>query len=345
MVELYLTPIITRKEKMIQSQYSNDVFSVREKKKNEIKKCGTVAGSCVIGYLLIQEVISFILIASGLYDLYLADTLFQQCFGLVTTIIALIVPHIIGGKYLSKTTEYDIIPAGKADSTWLAVLAVPAGTALCLASSYLSSIFTIITDLFGIELSMPDLSVPSGGYELLIYALRLTVCAAVIEEICFRGVIMQPLRKYGNFFAIAMSAVMFGLIHCNLIQAPFAILAGVIIGYFTVCTESIWTGIAIHAMNNTVSAVSSYILTVLPNEQGEKMASLLISGVFAIGIGCCLILWMFRDKLQKNLKKESNPNSLYDITTGQKLKAFFGNIPMILAIIAICCYTAQYVDL
>ena len=84
----------------------------------------------------------------------------------------------------------------------------------------------------------------------IIYALSVAVVAPLVEEFAMRGVVMQPLKKYGRWFAIIASSLVFGVLHGNFIQAPFALIAGIGIGYAVCVTDSIWTGVLIHFCNN-----------------------------------------------------------------------------------------------
>ncbi|MCM1497705.1 MAG: CPBP family intramembrane metalloprotease, partial [Clostridium sp.] len=50
----------------------------------------------------------------------------------------------------------------------------------------------------------------------------------IAEELIYRGFVMRSLEKYGESFAVVVSAVLFGVMHQNLIQSIFAFLVGLI---------------------------------------------------------------------------------------------------------------------
>lgn len=82
------------------------------------------------------------------------------------------------------------------------------------------------------------------------------VMAPVLEEFIFRGYIFGSVkRKSGTVAAIFTSAAMFGIIHIIPQQVVNAFVVGVILGYIYVRTESIFSVIIIHAVNNAVSYV------------------------------------------------------------------------------------------
>lgn len=58
--------------------------------------------------------------------------------------------------------------------------------------------------------------------------------------------------------AVVVSALLFGLIHMTAEQIPFAVCAGLLLGYIYLKTQSIWSVVIIHAANNLVSYISMY---------------------------------------------------------------------------------------
>ena len=80
----------------------------------------------------------------------------------------------------------------------------------------------------------------------LIYTL---ILAPVAEELIFRGVIFQVLRKYGRVFAIVASALLFGIYHGNLPQGIFAFVIGILFAYITAEYSICWS-MLIHIFNN-----------------------------------------------------------------------------------------------
>jgi membrane protease YdiL (CAAX protease family) len=90
----------------------------------------------------------------------------------------------------------------------------------------------------------------SDTFSMFFYA---SILAPVWEELLFRGVILRKLQLFGKRFAVLCSAVLFGLFHGNLLQTPYAILIGLVLGYVTVEYSIIWA-MALHMFNNLVLA-------------------------------------------------------------------------------------------
>ncbi|MCC6095171.1 MAG: CPBP family intramembrane metalloprotease [Eubacterium sp.] len=85
------------------------------------------------------------------------------------------------------------------------------------------------------------------------------IAAPVLEEIVFRGMICKSLEKYGKWFAIATSALMFAIMHGNISQFLFAFLIGLLLGYTALEYGLIWS-VLLHMFNNGIMGDASYYL-------------------------------------------------------------------------------------
>ncbi len=82
---------------------------------------------------------------------------------------------------------------------------------------------------------------------------------AVFEEVAFRGYVLNALRPHGDKLAVWVSAALFGLIHGNVLQLPFALILGVVLGWLVVQTDSLLPAIVLHFANNAMSVLLSYV--------------------------------------------------------------------------------------
>ena len=83
--------------------------------------------------------------------------------------------------------------------------------------------------------------------------------APILEEIVFRGVIMNNLRKYGIRVAIIINSLLFGLSHYNVEMIIPAFLTGIIFSYVA-CKYSIKYSILIHFLLNTITQILQVII-------------------------------------------------------------------------------------
>ncbi|MCB4235379.1 CPBP family intramembrane metalloprotease [Kaistella anthropi] len=83
------------------------------------------------------------------------------------------------------------------------------------------------------------------------------IMAPIFEEIVFRGIIQKGLINKGTKpgVAIAISSIVFGLVHGNPWQFVGAVLLGSVLGFVYYKTKSLLLPIFLHAFNNLCSSV------------------------------------------------------------------------------------------
>ena len=97
----------------------------------------------------------------------------------------------------------------------------------------LAILLELLFNRFGLSLT-EMMESASGSADSLSMFLYVGIGAPIAEEILFRGLVLRSIEPYGKKFAIFASALMFGLYHGNLIQIPFALAVGLVLGYVTV---------------------------------------------------------------------------------------------------------------
>ena len=106
--------------------------------------------------------------------------------------------------------------------------------------------------------------------DILVYS-YVCVIGPILEELVFRGVLLEGLRKYGNKFGIIMSAVMFGLFHQRFEQCIPAIAIGLVFAFMAVRSGSLIPSILVHILNNSMSAVLMIMMSNMDTSVLEKM--------------------------------------------------------------------------
>ena len=91
----------------------------------------------------------------------------------------------------------------------------------------------------------------------LIYMLLATgLCAPVLEEIIFRGLILTSLeRGMPSWAALLLSAFLFGICHGHPVWAAYAAIFGVVLGVLALSYRSILPGLL---LTSSISAVYLY---------------------------------------------------------------------------------------
>ncbi|MGN0573306.1 MAG: lysostaphin resistance A-like protein [Acutalibacteraceae bacterium] len=303
-----------------------------------VKYVGIVSGVCVISYVIIQNLMSLIVAMTPLRELYFNDPTMQSVVTIFMSVFSLLVPFGIGGMLISRKTGDQVFNFGKPVSGKLMVFAVPLGFFVCLAGNYVSSIFVNIMSDIGFNLSSPDFDVPSDIPGRIVYLVSIAVVPALVEEFAIRGAVLQPLRRYGDKFAIIASAIIFAVLHGNLIQAPFALIAGIALGYAVCITNSIWTGVLIHFCNNLYSVIIEFLIEDIADEQLlNRIYIITMIALYAVSILGSVIFVIVKGK------RKLMP-SFTLISDGQKMKSFLINLPMVIAILIMLRITAQNVS-
>jgi membrane protease YdiL (CAAX protease family) len=131
-------------------------------------------------------------------------------------------------------------------------LTVPLTIAMAYALDILLSVFDLPNLL---EDQFESMSVNPFGI------IAICLAAPICEEMLFRGAIEGHLLRTGHkpWIAIAVSALIFGIIHGNPAQMPSAFLLGLLLGWLYYRTGSLWPSIVCHVANNTLSTVISIV--------------------------------------------------------------------------------------
>jgi uncharacterized protein len=100
-----------------------------------------------------------------------------------------------------------------------------------------------------------------GGLNSVFGIIIIIILIPIFEELLFRGMIFNELRKNLNVpAAIILQALIFGIAHGNIAQGTYAFLMGIVAGFIYVCTKSIWSNIILHISFNLFGTFGTIIL-------------------------------------------------------------------------------------
>lgn len=296
-------------------------FQLKAKQeRKEIRKLGNIMGVALMAYLGLQFLSVYILEALNLTSLYETSSVFQDSFTIIAVeLVSLCIPF--GIIALANKNKYvtPVIPTKKISFGRL-VLWVGFGMLCCIGADYVVGILSVLSESFGYSLEQPEMLEPDSLFACIINFLATAVIPAVCEEFAMRCCGVGLLRKYGKGFAVTAIAMIFGLVHGNIIQFIFASLIGIILGFVTVKTDSILPAIFIHACNNGMSAFIDVLKFAFDGKDIDENATVaLFIFWLAFGIVCTVLLAM-----KKEFRKEMQPlREPYANSLGQKLAAFF----------------------
>lgn len=145
------------------------------------------------------------------------------------------------GVNLKDALKPDVIPVG------IGIVAGAATACSGFVSLFLAGKSDPKSKIYELRSLVYDHVAPLFAELSVIDILLIAASTGFCEEIFFRGILQSEL-------GIIFAAVLFGMIHCaSIIMLPYAIwtfVAGIFLGYLYVWTDSLWTPIFAHGINN-----------------------------------------------------------------------------------------------
>lgn len=307
--------------------YQNEIQ--RKKEQRELRFLSNSGALTLLAFSAIAMLISsFVFYVPSLSERCFESTGFYLSFDLICSFIYLFLPFLVLYSIYKKRDANARISFEFPKKKKYVALYFFAGMAFCMIGSYISAFFIgFIETSTKTEFVYELFSTPSKTdiFGRIIYIIRLVVFPALVEEFAIRGVIMIPLRKYSDTFAIFMSSLMFALMHGNMVQLPFAFIAGFALAYVVIATDSIWPAIFIHMGNNSISVIQSFILEDYP--EAELFILIPIFAFIVLGIASTIILF---SKKELPIQLAKNRTS---IPTKVAVKKYLTTPAMIIAIV------------
>ncbi len=242
-------------------------YGLNEKSYNErreIKKISRLSGGAFLSLLVASTIFGIILLIGLVIFGFseekarelLQNSYLQQFVQIILSTFMFVIPFAFffkcGGYKISEIVSFEK-PKTK---NWVAIVLM--GVGFCSFANIAVSMAAAVFEGFGINYEVDYGENPTGVFGVILTLISTAVIPPLVEEFACRGVMLGALRKFGDSFAIIVSSVMFGIIHGNFQQAPFAFLIGLILGFVTVKCNSIWPAILIHAYNNLMSVIFQY---------------------------------------------------------------------------------------
>ena len=274
--------------------------------------------------VLYYTVMSAFGISSAKANIIINDPAAMQALQVVLSSLMFTVPFILVFKAGNRRIS-DLVPLKRPEGSKTAMFFI--GLSVCAFANIANSLCGELFQKFGIDYNVDFGDNPEGFFGFLLSLLASAVVPPLVEEFACRGIILGSLRRYGDGFAIITSAILFGLMHGNFDQMPFAAMVGLVLGFIVVKTTSLWIAVAVHAANNFISVAFEYLLAGLSQNSQNLIYSLyLMSALIAGVIGAVLLL----DKDGFKFKKSDTESSLK-----QKFKWFFTS-PVIIIFTVLC---------
>ncbi len=299
-------------------------FLQRKKAEKKVRSIGNLSGALLIGCMMVAFLFSILILIPPIGDFYDSSLSGQSFINMVYTLVVVGGTFLIFGKVFNQNAKSLALENGGVDvysfKPKLSAPKNPVKTVLliiisfggCMLANYVSSVILTILEGLGLYSTYSSIEEPENIADLVLMCIAVAVIPALIEEFAVRGILMSHLRRYGNAFAIITSAFIFGIFHGNAAQIPFAFVCGLFFAYAVIATESLWTGIIIHAMNNSLSCISSVIMKVADEETANIFFyTVSIGGVILAFICLFIYIYLYKGSI---LKGNSNPYNVAGVT-------------------------------
>ncbi len=191
---------------------------------------------------------------------------------------------------------------------------------VCTAAMYITNFFSIfITFLIALlkgqsYMDLNPLTEVFTGSNFVLTMLYAAIAAPIVEEVIFRKLLLNKLRRYGDVPAILMCGFAFGLFHMNLSQFFYAAALGMIFSYITIRTNTIRYSILLHVMINFIGAAATPFATKPSLVVSAIMAAWVFASIAAGTVIFCLNIKKIRlypgIPLQKKSKYFFNPGTI-----------------------------------
>lgn len=259
--------------------------------KRGVKKCALIIGISLLLLMgitffwgiLYYFVMSALGISTAKANIIIRDPAAMQALQILLSSLMFTVPFILVFKANSQRIS-DLVPLKKPLGNKTAMFFI--GLSVCAFANIANSFCGRLFERIGIDYNVDFGDNPRGFFGFLLSLLATAVVPPLVEEFACRGLVLGSLRRFGDGFAVLVSAILFGLMHGNFDQMPFAFMVGLVLGFIVVKTDSLWIAVAVHAANNFISVAFEYLLAGLSQNSQNLIYSLylmvaLIAGVIA----------------------------------------------------------------
>ncbi len=159
---------------------------------------------------------------------------------------------------------WDAVGLRPVSTSWMLIATV--GTLIAIPLVSLVTILVYFTLGQPLENPQLDFLLPDGlsAFDALAMLFLAGFAAPFGEELLFRGILYSMFReRWGIWIGVLVSSFLFGLIHGNLAVGLTGFLLGILTALVFEYSNSLWTAVLVHTLNNSVKIVLLYLLVIL----------------------------------------------------------------------------------
>lgn len=175
--------------------------------------------------------------------------------------------------------------------------------------SGVTNVFLELLYSFGYNSVTSDIVIPNFGM-YLVYVVFICILPAICEEIMFRGLIFNGLKRISTNFAVFGSAFLFMIMHGSPDQTVHQFILGIVLAISLLLTNNLVIPMFIHFFNNFIAVTYTYIA------YGDSVAAdtgateiyftqYLIYAVITFAVACLIAGVIFSAFVKIRKKKEA----------------------------------------
>ncbi len=189
-------------------------------------------------------------------------------------------------------------------------------------SIVIQGVIESVTQMTGVSENMQTMTTFNGDPKLtaLIF-FYFVIVAPVTEELLCRGFVLNALAPIDRRFALYASSILFGLMHGNFNQIFNGFLIGLLLGYLTLKTGSIFFSIAAHMLANLNAMGMQYLFSY----KTDNTTAMLIYAAIVSVIGLVCLVIFIKKNGKVNTDTDTVTSYMIDVPDKKGLtwKAFF----------------------
>lgn len=259
---------------------------------------------------------------------------------LITEFIIILLPNLAYLKFrgysLKKVLRLNKISLEQGIySVFIMIFAYPVAVAI---NAIMILLLSKVTTALPSGIPLPG-NLKEFGVGIFIMAIAPGIC----EEVMFRGTMLDSYERLGHKKSILITAFLFGIFHFNIFNFIGPAFLGIILGVLVYKTNSIYTSIIGHTINNSIALTIGYFVTKYSG-QIDQMANqpipidqntqLLASAIMLLLIGTgSLFVMIFLIKKIPAYKASTDNIEFEEVYTENKSIGYLDFVPVIIVVI------------
>ncbi|SHJ84242.1 type II CAAX endopeptidase family protein [Tepidibacter formicigenes] len=190
-----------------------------------------------------------------------------------------------------------------------------------------------ILNFFGHN-NVPQVPFANSDIQYVWFLFLMGITPGICEETLFRGFFLRMNQDKGMKKSILYTAFLFALFHFNIYNFMGPFILGIVFGYMTIITNSIYPSIVGHAINNSIATTLGYFVL---NKNGSNISSEIPLNIILFQIifyGVLAIVSFFMVKYLFKMIKRNNNLTIESIEKDN----IFSYIPIV-----ICIFIYMYI--